>query len=356
MSSEQFGSSASNGPANLKSLPRATAGRLSPFGKKLRKLRFEHSKRIYDLAQDLEVSSSSVSAWETGRREVGEAEIEKIGTIFSLNEAEVTALREAAELSKNRVVIEPCSSERQQLAIRMKQRINELTSDEIQSIMDHLKWSRSDRARWDCIVSKKSVTEIERVAQIVRRIARAPGSHAFDIVAFFDGKLDSTFFHFLETEDIENTAFEIWDDAEMPKDTRGMTMMFPPHIVLSNSVYEGAANGGSGDKWIMAHELGHLLLLHGFESQSVHARGPEYIRSTVTKQDADIPFRAPKGTKKIPRDQSAETQADDFAAELLMPRQYCKGMLWHNISRRYEVSRSLAEKRLQFVAQTTTLH
>lgn len=336
---------------SLNSLPRATAGRLSPFGKKLRRLRFENSKRIYDLAQDLHVSSSSVSAWETGRRDVSAQEIEKIGHIFNLNDSEIASLREAAELSRNRVIIEPRSTAARELANQVKKRINDLTSDDIQTIMSHLKWTRNGRTRWDCRVPQKSIHEIERVAHIVRRIMNVHGSQAFDVVKFYEEYLDSTFFHFLENDTTENTAFEVWEDLEMPKDTRGMTMMFPPHIVISNSVYETAVNGGPGDRWIMAHELGHLLLLHGFDSHSVLTRGPESLAPDETDHTVNIPFQSPKRSKKIPRSESAEMQADDFAGELLMPRQFCKGMLPHNIALRYEVSTSNAKNRLKFIGQ-----
>jgi transcriptional regulator with XRE-family HTH domain/Zn-dependent peptidase ImmA (M78 family) len=341
--------------SNLTSLPRMTAGTLTLFGRKLRALRFEHSKRIFDLAQDLDVSSSSVSAWETGRREVSEDEIQKIGHIFSLNESEIADLREAAELSKQRVIIEPSSIEARKLAIQIKKRINELTSEDIQRIMTHLKSTTTGRIRWDMRVAKKSIREIESVAQMVRRISGTGGNQSFDVVKFYDELLDSTFFYFLEDKPVENTAFEIFDDHEMPKDTRAMTMMFPPHIVISNSAYEEAAKGGYAGRWIMAHELGHLFLLHGFEKRAaannLNARGPEYLTLPDETLDARIPFQAPKSMKRLPRHQSAEMQADDFAGELLMPRHHCAHLLPHNISLCYGVSIPNAKRRLRFIGK-----
>jgi transcriptional regulator with XRE-family HTH domain len=347
------------------SLPRPSTGFLTPFGKELRRLRFEHCKRLFDLAQDMNVSSSSVSAWETGRREISEGEIQKIGHIFSLTETEISRLREAAELSKRRIVIEANSIEARQLANRIKKRINELTVDTISQIMDHLKWTSNRRIRPDIKVPRKSILEIERVAQIVRDITKTGADEPFDIVKFYDEFLDKTFFHFLENGASENTAFEIWDDLEMPKDTRGMTTMYPPHIVISNSVYEGAAQGEHSGRWIMSHELGHLLLLHGFALKSGRSvsRGPEYLEipSEGNPQDpegdlsAAIPFAPPKPVKRIPREQSAENQADDFAGELLMPRKVCRGMLPHNISRRYGVSIPNASKRLRFISKLKIL-
>jgi hypothetical protein len=143
----------------------------------------------------------------------------------------------------------------------------------------------------------------------------------------------------------------------MPRDTRGMTIMFPPHIVISNSVYEGAANGGHGGRWIMAHELGHLFLLHGIEKGSgagINARGPEYFGPASADENVAVPFQPPRTSRKIPRDQSAEFQADDFAGELLMPRLFCEGILAHNISHRYGVSISTAKSRLGFIAKRKT--
>ena len=346
--------------SNLNSLPRLSAGTLTPFGKKLRNLRFQHSKRIFDLAQDLDVSSSSVSAWETGRRDINEVEIRKIGDIFNLSESEIASLKEAAELSRDRVIIEPNSIEARQLANQMKKRINELTIEAIQTILSHLKWTPEGRTRWDMRVAQKSVHEIELVAQTVRQIAHTAASQAFDVVRFYEELLDSTFFYFLEGEPVENTAFEIWDDIEMPKNTKGMTTMFPPHIVISNSVYEDAAKDGYGGRWIMAHELGHLLLLHGINrapKNSVNARGPEYFGPLVEGPENGLPFQQPGKVKKIPVSESAELQADNFAGELLMPRKFCKGMLVHNVALRYGVSESLAKKRLQIIwSRLASLH
>lgn len=340
---------------SLSSLPRATAGILSPFGKRLRALRFEHSKRIFDLAQDLSVSSSSVSAWETGRRDVSEEEIEKIGHIFSLSDSEVASLREAAELSRARVIIEPRTISARRLANQMKRRINDLTTESIEKILEHLKWTSVGRLRWDTKVSRRSLQEIEAVAKIVRQVSRVDGTQSFDVVRFYDELLDVTFFHFLKDKPVENTAFEIWDDIEMPKDTRGMTMMYPPHIVISNSVYEDAAKDGHGGRWIMSHELGHLLLLHGIEKRSINnlnARGPEYlVHSEDTAQRGRLPFQPPKKLKRIRSDESAEKQADDFAGELLMPRDFCSAMMPHQISQRYGVSISLAKKRAHFISK-----
>lgn len=354
------GRASSSEKANFNSLLRMSGGGLTLFGRQLRNLRFQYSKRIFDLAQDLEVSSSSVSAWETGRRDISEAEIRKIGNIFNLSEGEIASLKEAAELSRNRVIIEPNSIEARQLANQMKKRINELTSEAIQTIMSHLKWTAEGRIRWDMRVAEKTNHEIELVAQTVRQVARTQASQAIDIVRFYEEHLDSTFFHFLGNELVENTAFEIWDDSDMPKKTRGMTTMFPPHIVISNSVYEDAAKGGHGGRWIMAHELGHLLLLHGIDrapANSVNARGPEYFGPLVESVEKGLPFQQPRKVKKIPAGQSAEIQADNFAGELLMPREFCTGMLVHNIVLRYGVSESLAKKRLQIIGnRRASLH
>jgi transcriptional regulator with XRE-family HTH domain len=337
-------------------LPRVSAGMLTPFGVELRKLRVENSKRIFDLADDLEVSSSSVSAWETGRRDVPPEKVERIGEIFELTEAELDKLKKAAEISRRRVVIEANSADARQLANALKKRINSLSPDTVRELLRYfrssLKLNRHDRR-----VRRRSLKDIARVSQTLRGGVGITVNERFDVVKFYDFELAKIFAETLGDEKIENIRFEIWDDWDMPSETVGMASMFPPHIVISNSVYEDAAREGNRGTWIMAHELGHLFLLHGIDDAKpeIMMRGPEYLIDgdetllTSIPSSAEIPVKIPFGC-------SAEVQADEFAAELLMPAAGCVGLRPHNVSRRFGVSNRIAAKRLEILAKAIERH
>jgi transcriptional regulator with XRE-family HTH domain len=332
--------------------PRVSVGVLTAFGIELRKLRVEKNKRIFDLAHKLEVSSSSVSAWETGRRDVPPEEVERIGQVLELTKSELDKLKMSAEISRRRVVIEANSPDARQLANAVKRRINSLSSDEIRELLQYFS---SSLVRRDRRVRERSREETTRVAQILREGLGLHISKRFDIVDFYDFKLAKIFAETLGDKGIENIRFEIWDDCEMPSDTVGMASVYPPHIVISNSVYEDAARDGYRGRWIMAHELGHLFLLHGIEkikpevmTPEVMTRGPHYLIDGSEMSENGPREKVPL---KIPSRSSAEAQADDFAAELLMPAAGCAHLGPSNISLRYGVSVRLAIKRLAFLGK-----
>jgi HTH-type transcriptional regulator, competence development regulator len=331
-------------------LPRVSAGMLTPFGVELRKLRVENSKRIFDLADDLEVSSSSVSAWETGRREVPPEKIERIGQIFELTEAELDRLKKAAEISRRRVIIEADSPDARQLANALKKKINSLSPDKIRELLGYFRSSKL--VRHDRRVRRRSVKDVAKVAQTLRGGIGVTIHERFDVVRFYDFELAKIFAEILRSDTIENIRFEIWDDEEMPVDAVGMSSMFPPHVVVSNSVYEDAARGGNRGAWIMAHELGHLFLLHGIDEVKPEnmMRGPEYL-ADGDEPLTSIPFFT-DAPSKIPFGCSAEVQADEFAAELLMPAAGCAGLRPASLSQRFGVSHRVAAKRLEILART----
>ena len=74
--------------------------KVTPFGKHLRKLRIDESVILKDLAVELEVSTSFLSATELGKKAVSQSLLEKIASYFKLNLEEKAYLAELAELSK----------------------------------------------------------------------------------------------------------------------------------------------------------------------------------------------------------------------------------------------------------------
>jgi hypothetical protein len=219
----------------------------------------------------------------------------------------------SAEISRRRVVIEADSPAARELANAVKKRINSLSPDKIRELLGYFR-SSSKLSRHDRRVRRRSLRSIVKLAQTLRAGLGISSHERFDIVQFYDFELEKIFAETLGDKEIENIRFEIWDDSNMPSDTVGMASMFPPHIVISNSVYEDAAQNGSRGAWIMAHELGHLFLLHGIDGVKPEAmmRGPEYLidgnesPSTSPLYPTDLPLKIPFGC-------SAEVQADEFS-------------------------------------------
>ncbi len=88
-------------------------------------------------------------------------------------------------------------------------------------------------------------------------------------------------------------------DKEYMGDSHGLTEPDQLVMLIRSDVYEGANRGVGRDRFTLAHELGHLFL-HG---------GGRYLQRAA-------PDAGPPTHKKY---EDSEWQADQFAAELLMP-------------------------------------
>jgi hypothetical protein len=127
---------------------------------------------------------------------------------------------------------------------------------------------------------------------------------------------------------IPELVFQVWADEELENGILGLAHFWPPEIIMAESAYIQAVNGGSRGRWIAAHELGHIWLKHGLETA----------------------FQGPaKSAVRIPTRFSAEFQADEFAAELLMPAAICRTMTVAEIAKIFGVSTSLAKRRVNFI-------
>jgi uncharacterized protein DUF955 len=100
-----------------------------------------------------------------------------------------------------------------------------------------------------------------------------------------------------------------------------MTRQDPPEIIVRESVYQHAAVGSEPARVVLAHELGHFWLGHGGNV----ARGvaPSLEHSQL------------------------EWQADEFAAELLMPGNIAKQMTADHIAKQFAVPLKTAKIRRQ---------
>ena len=65
---------------------------ITPFGKALRNLRMDRGTLLKDMAQQLEVTSSYLSAVESGKRNIPENWPQVIGALYDLNDQEIKNL------------------------------------------------------------------------------------------------------------------------------------------------------------------------------------------------------------------------------------------------------------------------
>ena len=65
---------------------------ITPFGKSLRNIRMDRGMLLKDMAQDLDVTSSYLSAVEVGKRNVPEEWPRKIGKMYDLSDEEIENL------------------------------------------------------------------------------------------------------------------------------------------------------------------------------------------------------------------------------------------------------------------------
>lgn len=78
---------------------------LTAFGKELRKLRIDNSELMKDMAKNLNVTVSYLSAVENGKRNVPRSWVDTIAEIYSLSPEQYEALQEAFYESQQSIEI-----------------------------------------------------------------------------------------------------------------------------------------------------------------------------------------------------------------------------------------------------------
>lgn len=113
----------------------------------------------------------------------------------------------------------------------------------------------------------------------------------------------------------DDFCFECVDDTELSPNVHAQYDLEGNVIQIKESVYLGACNGNGRDRMTVAHECGHVLLLH-------HSR-----LKLARSFDENIPtYRDP------------EWQAKCFAGELLVPRHLVQGMTITEVAAKCGVS------------------
>ncbi len=171
------------------------------------------------------------------------------------------------------------------------------------------------------IATPLSKIKIKNICMAVRRILCLSRIERFDVVKMLD-KLTFVMkkygYHF-------NYEVRPDDDNIFNKKEEALTDLKTGTIYIKQSVMDEACSKKNARAiFTLAHEIGHYFL-HYFPDDVKLAR----IQDGV----------------KIPVFMDAEWQADNFAAELLMPEETCINMSIEGIMNIYNVSRQAAETR-----------
>lgn len=117
------------------------------FGKWLRTLRVSIGIRLYDMSKALSVSSSFISAVETGKKSIPLDFVEKIIKNYDLSDEQIAALKNAVKLTRDdelrckksiQLKVDTSKSDVQELLYCFARKADELTEEEKKAMWDIL--------------------------------------------------------------------------------------------------------------------------------------------------------------------------------------------------------------------------
>ena len=111
------------------------------LGKLLRKIRIDRDEYMKNMAERLGITSAYLSAIENGKRNMGNALLEKLAEVYSLPEDALNELKEAAIQSKDKIEIgvASASENKQNVAWTLARKFDDLSDrqiDQIQKILE----------------------------------------------------------------------------------------------------------------------------------------------------------------------------------------------------------------------------
>jgi hypothetical protein len=120
----------------------------------------------------------------------------------------------------------------------------------------------------------KNIADLAAIAATWRDQFELQRSEKIDIIAVLEFKLPRLWpaFH-----------LKVVPDADLASNAKAS--ISPPAIVVKKSIYISAADGDPVSRFILAHELGHLILHRKFENEEMHHTGTGYEES-ISKLNA----------------------------------------------------------------------
>lgn len=114
---------------------------ITAFGKFLRLLRMDNGEILKNMAEKLEVTSSFLSAVETGKKKIPGDWAEKISNLYSLSNDKVIELQNAISETNECVEIEltNLNYRQKELAFSFARKLNDFNDSELQQLWQILK-------------------------------------------------------------------------------------------------------------------------------------------------------------------------------------------------------------------------
>ena len=110
---------------------------LTKFGKEVRKLRIDIEMTLREMAAELRVTPAYLSGVETGRKHIGDQLVRSVIEIFARRGVNARHLMDAAARSRKEVKIrlQEARTDQVELAVALARRFQDLSPDQVQSIM-----------------------------------------------------------------------------------------------------------------------------------------------------------------------------------------------------------------------------
>lgn len=174
----------------------------------------------------------------------------------------------------------------------------------------------------DFVVRPRSWDDIQRIADDLRAQFGLTNEPYFPVMEFVEGVLDNS---------LHCTTFLV-GEHEFMEGAEGLTDPGGKFIMLRQDVYQSACRKDGRARFTAAHELGHWIM------------------------HTNVPFARIKSDQHVGAYRRTEPQANQFAAELLMPRDF---ITWaddeETIMARHGVSHDAARIRLAYLRKKGTI-
>ncbi|HKR87985.1 MAG TPA: ImmA/IrrE family metallo-endopeptidase [Phenylobacterium sp.] len=261
---------------------------ITPFGIATRKLRLDKGLRLLDLASLLNLSSSFVSAVETGKRPIPSGYVQSVCEVMKLTPDEAVELQKAADRSRSAVDVDGLRGPQRELVAAFARQLDELPPELLEEIKQKVFKSTTGetpfrRRRKGLMVAPASTKALWTFAEQVRATFVNSDEIYFPIMDVLEFRLQRFFDGFY----VDPCSKEEMGSEE------GLVIAGENCIKLREDVYEGAWNDIGRDRFTACHEFGHFLM----HRQITMAR----VRDDASPIYCD-----------------AEWQADTFAGALLM--------------------------------------
>jgi transcriptional regulator with XRE-family HTH domain len=265
---------------------------ITPFGIETRKLRLDKGLRLMDMAEKLDLSSSFISAVETGKKPIPAGYVYSVVRVLGLTPAEADELQKAADRSKAVVDVDGLRGSQRELVAAFARKVDVLPPEFLEEIKKRVFKSTADeipfkRKRKGLLVDAASTRALWDVAERVRSLFVHDDEIFLPIMDVLEFRLPTV---------EEGFYLDVCSHSEMGSE-EGLVIAGSNCIKLRQDVYEGAWQDVGRHRFTACHELCHYIL---------HRQ----VAFPRMRDDSHPIYR------------DAEWQADTFAGGLLMSRRH----------------------------------